>query len=171
MAKNLRLRTGDKLKVIPLGSEEDQPRSGDMVLMKHDSPPKVASVTFSPILDSLNALEAREGGDELSDDEISERFLTPYLNLAESTALVKKNSVLAITDDNGRTLDFMVTYVELEDDAPADKAEADEEEDGKFFPGRIGTHAAMTTRFSRTTFLQMMTLRLLVLPMLPQALF
>lgn len=149
MATNLRLRSGDKLKVIPLGSEEDQPRSGDMVLMNYDSPPKIASVTFSPILDSLNALEAREGGDELSDDEISERFLTPYLNLAESTALVKKDAVLTINDDNGRSLDFMVTYVELEDDAPAD---ANEEEDGKFFPGRIWTYAAMTTRFSPTSF-------------------
>jgi hypothetical protein len=116
MAKNLRLRNGDKLKVITLDpSEEDQVHTGDMILMNHATPPKVASVTFSPIEDSLNALSAREGGDELSDEEIMERFVTPYLNLAESSALVKKDFVLTLGDDNGKKLDVMVTHVELED--------------------------------------------------------
>jgi translation initiation factor IF-1 len=125
MAKNLRLRNGDKLKVIPLGEQEDESRHGDMILLKNATPPKVASVTFSPIEDSLNALSAREG-DDLSDDEIMERFVTPYLNLNEATALVKKNSVVAIADDNGKKLEFVVTHVELED------ASAMPEQDGTF---------------------------------------
>ena len=115
MAKNLRLRNTDKLKVIPLGLQEDESRHGDMILLKHATPPKVSSFTLSPIEDSLNSLAAREGGDGLGDDEIMERFVTPYLNLAESTALIKKDSVVSITDDNGKKLDFMVTHVELDD--------------------------------------------------------
>lgn len=130
MASNLRLRNGDKIKMIRLGSEEEQPRSGDMILMKYETPPKVSSVTFSPIEDSLNALVAREGGDELSDEEMMDRFVTPYLDLSESSAVIKKNAVLALVDDNGKKLDFLVTHVELEDDAPAESD--DEEDDGKF---------------------------------------
>ena len=115
MAKNLRLRNTDKLKVIPLGSQEDDSRHGDMILLKYSVPPKVSSVTFSPVEDSLNSLVAREGGDGLSDEEIMERFVTPYLNLAESTGLIKRNSIISIADDNGKKLEFMVTHVELED--------------------------------------------------------
>jgi hypothetical protein len=123
MAKNLRLRNTDKLKVIPLGLQEDESRHGDMILLKHAAPPKVASVTFSPIEDSLNSLAAREGGDGLGDDEIMERFVTPYLNLDESIALVKKDSVVTITDDNGKHLDFIVTHIELEDASAMPDAE------------------------------------------------
>jgi hypothetical protein len=128
MATNLRLRNGDKIKMIPLGSEEDQPRTGDMILMKHSSPPTVSSVTFSPVEDSLNALAAREGGDELSDEEMMERFVSPYLDLSESSAMIKKNALLALVDDNGKTLEFLVTHVELEDDASVEN----DEEEGKF---------------------------------------
>mmetsp|Transcript_21373 Transcript_21373/g.32294 ORF Transcript_21373/g.32294 Transcript_21373/m.32294 type:complete len:894 (+) Transcript_21373:70-2751(+) len=128
MAKNLRLRNEDKLKVIPLGSEEDQPRSGDMVLLKYTSAPKVASVTLSPIEDSLFALEAREGGDELSDDEIMDRFVTPYMTLSDSSAPIKKDSVIILNDDNGRNLEFIVTDVELQDVSDI-KEEDDEEEE------------------------------------------
>lgn len=123
MAKNLRLRNTDKLKVIPLGLQEDESRHGDMILLKYAAPPKVASITFSPIEDSLNSLAAREGGDGLGDDEIMERFVTPYLNLEDSTALVKKDSVVTITDDNGKKLEFMVTHVELEDASAMPDAE------------------------------------------------
>ena len=115
MAKNLRLRNTDKLKVIPLGLQEDESRHGDMILLKYATPPKVTSVTLSPIEDSLNSIAAREGGDGLGDDEIMERFVTPYFDLAGSTALVKKDSIVTISDDNGKRLDFMVTNVELED--------------------------------------------------------
>ena len=94
-----------------------------MIVLKHAAPPKVASVTFSPIEDSLNSLAAREGGDGLGDDEIMERFVTPYLNLDESIALVKKDSVVTITDDNGKHLDFIVTHIELEDASAMPDAE------------------------------------------------
>lgn len=127
IAKNLRLRDEDKLKVIPLGSEEDQPRSGDMVLMKHTSPPKVTSLTLSPIEDSLKLLEAREGGDELSDEEIMERFVDQYLDLSDSSAVVKKDNVLTLKDDDGRSLEFIVTHVELME--ADEETEDDEDED------------------------------------------
>mmetsp|Transcript_8868 Transcript_8868/g.13792 ORF Transcript_8868/g.13792 Transcript_8868/m.13792 type:complete len:897 (+) Transcript_8868:75-2765(+) len=137
MAKNLRLRNEDKLKVIPLGSEEEQPRSGDMVLMKYTTPPKVRSVSLSPIEDSLIALEAREGGDELSDDELMERFVTPYMSLSDSSVPIKKNSVLILKDDSGRTLEFMVTSVELENASNTKLEDEDNDEEEGAIAGAI----------------------------------
>lgn len=125
LGNNLRLRDGDKIKVVSLGEHaEDQPRSGDMALLK-GSPSAVASVTFSPVEDSLSSLEASEGGDEIGDDEITERFVTPYVNLEEddSDALIKKGHVLTLHDDNNKALDFIVTHVELE-------GAAEDEEEG-----------------------------------------
>lgn len=127
MASNLRLRNDDKLKVVKMLPGDDEPRSGDMVLLKHPVPPKVTSMTFSPVDDSLSTLEAREGGDEISDEELMDRFVTPYLNLEEATVLVKKGNVLTLTDDSGSRLEFTVTHMELEG-APAEKAE---DEDGE----------------------------------------
>lgn len=85
-----------------------------MVLL-NSKPPSVASVTFSPIDDSLNSLEAGEGGDEISDEELTERFITPYLNVeAEESMVIKRNHLVTMRDDNGVSLEFMVTHVELE---------------------------------------------------------
>jgi hypothetical protein len=123
LAKNLRLRNGDKLKVIPLGSHDNDSRSGDMSLLKYSKPPHIASATISPIEDSLNALSAREGGDELSDDEILQRFITPYMNAQDSNGILKKDSVVAIVDDNGRKLEFVVSHMEL-----AESIETNDEE-------------------------------------------
>lgn len=116
LAHNLRLRTGDKVKTIPLGSEEGT--TGDLALLQHESPPKLAAVTFSPVEDSVSALEAREGGDEIGDDEIMERFVTPYLNLDESSSLIKKDHILTLVDDNGKKLEFIVTHAEVEGETP-----------------------------------------------------
>ena len=116
VAANLRLRNGDKVKVERLEGEtpEDTKRSGDMVLVQVTVPPKVMSVTLSPLEDSLNALEAGEGGDEIPDEELNQRFVAPYLE--EKGALVKRDHVLTLRDDNGKKLDFIVTDVTLEGD-------------------------------------------------------
>jgi formylmethanofuran dehydrogenase subunit D len=114
LAANLRLRTGDTIKVSSLTSVDDEEhKTGDMILFR-SSPKPVTSVTYSPVEDSLQNLEASEG--ELSDEEITERFVAPYLNLeaSESCILVKKGHVVKMTDDNGKHLEFMVTHVELE---------------------------------------------------------
>ena len=91
-------------------------------------PSVASSVTLSPVEDSLNSLIASEGGDDVPDSELSERFVTPYLNLEEGAAgaiVMKVGHVLAIRDDNGRTLEFMVTHMETDG---AGGAEGDEGE-------------------------------------------
>lgn len=114
MATNLRLRNGDKVKVVPLGGDSlDETHTGDMALLSHPVPPKVVSVTFAPVEDSLQNLSAREGGDEISDEDIMERFIKPYL-ANDATVLIKKDHLLALVDDNGKRLEVMVTHVELE---------------------------------------------------------
>lgn len=118
MATNLRLRNGDKVKIASLsieGSEDASEHSiGDMILFQ-SSPKTVTSVTFSPVEDSLASLESSEGGDEITDDEIMERFVTPYTELeGDSVGLVKKGHIVKMTDDNGKSLEFVVTHVELE---------------------------------------------------------
>ena len=126
VAGNLRLRNGDKVKVEPLTGEtpQDTARSGDMVLLQVSSPPQVMSVTLSPIEDSLNALEAGEGGDEIPDEELTQRFVAPYLE--EKGALVKLGHVLTLRDDNGKKLEFIVTGLTLEGDAEKEEGEKDE---------------------------------------------
>jgi hypothetical protein len=134
LAANLRLRTGDKIKVSSLTSVDDEEhKTGDMILFQ-SSPKPVTSVTFSPVDDSLQNLESSEG--ELSDEEITKRFITPYLNLEalELCVLVKKGHVVKLTDDNGRHLEFMVTHVELEG---ADQDE--DEEEGTHTHGSISS--------------------------------
>jgi hypothetical protein len=167
MAANLRLRQGDKVKVVPLfGSQQQQQqqqqleeeedanhknspvtRSGDLLLLKNAQPALVKAVTFSPLEDSLKALESSEGGDELVDEEILERFVRPYTAIATATAttsidhtvetttsrglllaLVKKGHVVSLRDANGKRLDFMITHMELEGDAK----EGDEVKDGMY---------------------------------------
>lgn len=129
MATNLRLRNGDKVKVASLTTENDEEHtSGDMILFQ-SSPKTVTSVTFSPVEDSLASLESSEGGDEISDDEIMERFVNPYVELNDNVALVKKDHIVKMTDDNGKSLEFVVTHVELEGASPEEEAE-----EGKSLP-------------------------------------
>ena len=71
----------------------------------------------------MSSLEASEGGDEISDEEIMKRFVTPYMELEDSMALVKKGHIVKMTDDNGKNLEFIVTHVELEGASPEEEAE------------------------------------------------
>uniref|UniRef100_A0A7R9WC16 AAA+ ATPase domain-containing protein n=1 Tax=Pseudictyota dubia TaxID=2749911 RepID=A0A7R9WC16_9STRA len=128
LSQNLRVRDGDKVKVVPLGEDADAEgeRSGDMTLLTKQ-PAVAAAVTLSPVEDSLNQLSASEGGDEIPDEELEERFVSPYLNLEEArkSIVMKVGHVLAIKDENGKTLEFMVTRMEVEG---AEEEEEDEEE-------------------------------------------
>lgn len=140
LASNLRLRNGDKAKLASLTSAEDKEhRTGDMLLFR-ETPKKITSVTFSPIEDSLASLESSEG--EILDDEIMERFVTPYLNLEEqeSHSLLKKGHFVTMTDDNGKSLDFVVTHVELEG------TDQEDEEEGKISVFRQAEVAVMLGR-------------------------
>ena len=112
-AKNLRLRKGDKAKIVALnGKMEEGTHSGDMVLLDVTEPAKIASITLSPIDDSISTLSAIEGGDEISEEDLTARFITPYFE--NQKALLKKGQVLELTDDTGRRLEVMVTDILLE---------------------------------------------------------
>ena len=126
LAGNLRLRQDDKVKIATFSEVSDEDaRSGDLLLLKQSSPESVAAATLSPIIDSLQQLQASEGGDEISDDEIKERFLVPYTEGAED-ALIKQGHVLTLRDANGKALEFIVDHVELAGQED-DNAKADDE--------------------------------------------
>ena len=90
----------------------DAERSGDMMLLQVSDAPQVMTVTFSPIEDSLKSLENAEGGDEIPDEELEQRFVTPYLD--EKGAMVKAGHAITLVDENGKKLEFMVSEVVLE---------------------------------------------------------
>lgn len=124
LATNLRIRDGDKVKVVPLasGSEKNEERSGDMTLLTKPAE-VVSSVTFSPVEDSYNSLVASEGGDDIEDEEIKERFVDYYLNLDdddEACVTAKVGSIVTMKDENGKVLELIVTHIddgeEREDD-------------------------------------------------------
>eukprot|EP00956_Cyclotella_meneghiniana_P035793 scaffold118286_cov76-Cyclotella_meneghiniana.AAC.1 len=129
LASNLRVRDTDKVKVVPLdgsSAEEFEKSSGDMTLLA--STPEVASsVTFSPVKDSLHSLELSEGGDEISEDEIMSRFLTPYLNMDEGVVVLKKGHTLVLRDDNKKSLEFTVTHLSFVEDDEGEDDEIDED--------------------------------------------
>mmetsp|Transcript_22632 Transcript_22632/g.33238 ORF Transcript_22632/g.33238 Transcript_22632/m.33238 type:complete len:586 (-) Transcript_22632:1443-3200(-) len=129
IASNLRVRNGDRIKIVPIGKGDEEKVSGDMVLTSV-SPSTAVSVTFSPIEDSLSNLESSEGGDEISDDELVERFVSPYLNLesGDGTILVKKGHVLKIVDENGKKMEFMVTHIQKEGDDEEEEIEDEDDE-------------------------------------------
>ena len=128
LAKNLRLRKGDKAKVAPLSEEEKGTHSGDMVLLERPEPEKIASLTLTPIEDSLSSLQSVEGGDEIPDEDLTARFVVPYFD--SQTALLKKGQIIEMTDDRGRRLEFMVSAMEFESEAPKEGgAEAEEDDD------------------------------------------
>ena len=140
MATNLRLREGDKLKIVSIeeGVDKKEERSGDMVLLAQN-PIVALSVTFSPVEDSYNTLVASEGGDDIEDEELQERFVNNYLNVEEGAdeIIMKEGSVITMVDENGKQLDFIVSHIS------ADDGDEDEEESG--------TWSSMTIRFKHTS--------------------
>lgn len=155
LAKNLRLRKGDKAKVVPLGrtkqtgtetepasSEDVGTRSGDMVLVEAEKAPAVSAVMMSPIEDSLRSLEALEGGDSIPDDEINARFVTPYID--GSGGLLKLGQILRLTDDSGRRLDFLVTDMTLDGVDETNPVSGDEEEEEIVKAGEVTEETTAT---------------------------
>merc|ERR1719343_1538130 len=115
LAKNLRVRKGDKVKIVPLkdeNSSDEGGHSGELLLVDTDSAPTIESITLSPIEDSLASLESQEGGDSISDDDINERFIIPYLEV--TGGLLKSGQVLLMRDENGRKLEFIVSNLMIE---------------------------------------------------------
>lgn len=130
LAKNLRVRKGDTIKIVPLTDEngsDEGGHSGELLLVDSDSAPNVESITLSPIEDSLASLEAQEGGDSISDDDINERFIAPYLE--DTGGLLKNGQLLLLKDENGRKLEFLVTNLMIEGSNDNEKKKNSSEED------------------------------------------
>lgn len=116
LGANLRVRDAEQVKVVPIGGdgEDDEGAygSGDMALCA-TRPSVAAGVTLSPVKDSLYNLELSEGGDEIGESEIMDRFVGPYLNLDEDVAIAKVGHTLTLMDDNGKSLEFTVTHLDM----------------------------------------------------------
>lgn len=126
LAKNLRLRKGDKVKIVPLtGHQEKGTHSGDMLLLETTQPPKIASFTLSALEDSLSSLEAIEGGDEIPEEDLTSRFITPYFESGK--ALLKRGQILELTDASGRRLEVMVSQINIEGEIKKDGEGEDED--------------------------------------------
>jgi hypothetical protein len=112
MAAYLRLRQDDPVKIVPLTvDDETDQRSGDLKLIQ-TKPEMATSITYAPVEDSLQALVAGEGGDDLADEEIQERFVQPYLEQGEG--LLKQGQLLVLRDENGKKLEFYVSHMDFE---------------------------------------------------------
>ncbi len=129
MASNLRLRTMDKVKIVPLSSknngeendDDEECESKSYSLGNKPTSSIAQSITLHPLKDSLTSLDYKEdgGGDGLSDDEVLERFITPYLNLEEDEEggiFLNGGHMLTLKDENGFRLEFKVGHLELEGD-------------------------------------------------------
>lgn len=127
LALNLKIRNDDKVKVVPLEAEgkDDEgndSRSGDLLLLTKSVVPAVESVTLSPIEDSLQALIATEGGDEIPDEEIHARFVQPYVEDPDG-AVLQQGHVVKLADENGKKLEFIVSQVDVGGNDEAEEAE------------------------------------------------
>jgi hypothetical protein len=123
LASNLRLRQDDKVKIVPLKSvNHDESRSGDLLLLKTDEVRQATSISLAPVEDSLNALISSEGGDELSNDEILDRFVRPYFaGSDDEVQLLKQGHLISLRDESGRRLEFYVTLMEFDESATDDE--------------------------------------------------
>ena len=132
LASNLRIRDDDKLRIVTLDDlaggeegEDDDDEAGSYGLGPR--PTAVASsVTFHPLKDSAS--------DEASDDELSERFVRPYLDSSASdedgVALLREGHVLSLVDESGVVVEFSVGHLDVEGAADDEKGENGEEERG-----------------------------------------
>jgi hypothetical protein len=132
------VRDTDKVKIVPFdeGNIDEEAHSGDMALL-NAQPSVVYSVTFSPIKDSLHSVELSEGGDELSEEEIMERFVVPYLNQeTDEEVLLKEGHTLVLMDANKVSLEFTVSHLDLEGEEVGDDGAAEVETKGKYRASR-----------------------------------
>jgi len=140
LATNLRVLDTDKVKIVPLNSNDNGEENESESYTLGNPPSDIAhSVTFAPIRDSLHTLELKErGGDEFSDEEISERFVVPYLNMDEdgndgnSNVVLREGHTLVLKDDNGVSLEFMVSHLDLVGDDSENEESVVAAESGKF---------------------------------------
>jgi hypothetical protein len=121
LASNLRIRDDDKLRIVTLDDlasmgedDDDEHCDGAGSYGLGPRPTAVASsVTFHPLKDSASS------SDEAGDDELSERFVRPYLDSSASdedgaVALLRQGHVLSLVDESGVVMEFSVGHLDVE---------------------------------------------------------
>jgi hypothetical protein len=96
LAHNLKLDTGDTIKILPSQSDDSKPEPA-------------SAVGLSPTEESLNRLESLNGGDELTEDDLTERFIQPYLESGNGNLQV--GHLLTLRDVDGKTCEFVVNSI------------------------------------------------------------
>ncbi|GMI03876.1 hypothetical protein TrRE_jg9638 [Triparma retinervis] len=104
MANNLKLDTGDTAKVISLDTSTNLPSADE--------------ISLSPTEESLNRLESLNGGDALTEEDLTTRFILPYL--AFGSGHVKVGTLVTLYDSDSNACDFIVTSVSTPSDSDAD---------------------------------------------------
>jgi hypothetical protein len=151
LANNLHIRNDDKVRILSINEieqqqeEEDQRQqesttsssSGSYGLGKR--PTNVAkTITLHPIKDTLS--NVNNDDEEVSDEELIVRFITPYLDSSSTTdfininndennenvAIMKEGHVLTLTDENGIVMEFTIGKLDIHDDNEDDNDEKDE---------------------------------------------
>eukprot|EP00520_Triparma_pacifica_P005897 CAMPEP_0118645306 /NCGR_PEP_ID=MMETSP0785-20121206/7428_1 /TAXON_ID=91992 /ORGANISM="Bolidomonas pacifica, Strain CCMP 1866" /LENGTH=872 /DNA_ID=CAMNT_0006537175 /DNA_START=1 /DNA_END=2616 /DNA_ORIENTATION=+ len=92
LATNLKLDSGDSVKIISNQGEELE---------------DAEEVVFSPTIEALGKLEALNGGDELSEEDLTTRFVLPYLTSGPGT--LKVGALLTLYDSQGLSCQFLIT--------------------------------------------------------------
>jgi len=153
LAKNIQIRESDSLKIVPFSSEEEYEeglpeRSGDYLLLNHNKNPNVATdVRLSPIAESLASLNE----DDIDDDELADRFITPYIE-GEGNIIWKKGHVLTMKDENHKSLEFLIVDILFEDEnAEEEAAESQPEEDDDDVTPIVGIINPSSTKLTLNT--------------------
>ena len=109
-----------------MGEEDDGGRDGAGSYGLGPRPTAVASsVTFHPLKDSASGSGSDDGAGD--DDELSERFVRPYLDSSASdedggaAALLREGHVLSLADESGIVMEFSVGHLGVEGQSDDDE--------------------------------------------------
>lgn len=132
LANNLHIRNDDKVRLISINEIEENEAQQQQQQQKESSttgsgsyglgkrPTIVAKiVTLHPIKDTMSNVD----DDDVSDEELISRFITPYLDSStddvdndEDVAIMKEGHVLTLTDENGSVMEFTIGKLDIDHD-------------------------------------------------------
>mmetsp|Transcript_24491 Transcript_24491/g.55935 ORF Transcript_24491/g.55935 Transcript_24491/m.55935 type:complete len:904 (-) Transcript_24491:224-2935(-) len=146
-AYNLRVTAGDRVKLVVPGADAEE--DGPTYDYAGEAPLEIKEVIFAPVEDSVATYERmHNGGDELDDEEVLEKFVRPYM---EEEGILRAGMIVKMAEggDNagsGRTVEFLVkSIVPKGDDADKKKGKDDENDDGPAVSGLISPGSTTIT--------------------------
>jgi hypothetical protein len=98
------------------------------------------TITLHPIKDTLCNVNNNDE-EEVSDEELIVRFITPYLDSSstdfnndnndenENVAIMKEGHVLTLTDENGIVMEFTIGKLDINDENENDNDNDDEKDE------------------------------------------